>query len=125
TSFNHYAYGAVGEWIYRNVGGIDRIEPGYRTIRIRPRPGGELTWATAALASPYGRIESAWSLADGAVRLEVTVPPNTTAEIWVPTDDAAAVTEGGGPATPARIEDGAAVFAVGSGRYAFSAPYGR
>ncbi|HVX47723.1 MAG TPA: family 78 glycoside hydrolase catalytic domain [Mycobacteriales bacterium] len=122
TSFNHYAYGAVGEWIYRNVGGIDRLEPGYRRIRIRPRPGGELTWATAALNCPYGRIESAWSLADGAVRLEVTVPPNTTAEVWVPTSDAAAVTEGGAPAPAARAEAGAAIFEVGSGTYAFTAP---
>jgi alpha-L-rhamnosidase len=124
TSFNHYAYGAVGDWIYRNVGGIDQFEPGYRRIRIRPRPGGELTWAKATLDSPYGPLESSWSISDGEFRLQTTIPANTRAEVWVPAGDPASVTESGQPAEPTRVESGAVVFELGSGSYSFTAKQG-
>jgi alpha-L-rhamnosidase len=87
NSFNHYAYGAIGEWMYATVAGIDLDpeRPGYKHIIIRPQPGGDLTHASARLHSPYGLIESAWKL-DGAggFTLKVTIPANTTATVQLP-----------------------------------------
>jgi alpha-L-rhamnosidase len=79
NSFNHYAYGAIGEWLYRVVAGIevDPTEPGYKRIVIQPQPGGQLTYAGASLDSMYGKIESKWMLEDDDFQLAVTIPPNT------------------------------------------------
>lgn len=85
TSFNHYALGAVADWMHRTIGGIAPAEPGYRTVRIAPRPGGGLTWADTALESPHGRIAVSWRLADGGeLDVEVTVPDGVTAEVDLP-----------------------------------------
>jgi alpha-L-rhamnosidase len=85
TSFNHYAYGAVGAWIYANLGGLSAAEPGYKKLLVRPRPGGGVTWAKTALETPYGRAAVDWRTSDGGgLELDVTVPPNTTAEVWLP-----------------------------------------
>jgi alpha-L-rhamnosidase len=65
TSFNHYALGAVADWLHRVVGGIEPAEPGYRTVRIAPRPGGGLTWAETSLDTSHGRIRH---LAAGRLR---------------------------------------------------------
>ena len=87
NSFNHYAYGAVGEWLYATVGGIDFAEPGFRKIRFAPIPGGDITWARASLATRHGTASIDWKRAnDKATALEVTivVPPNTTAILELP-----------------------------------------
>lgn len=84
TSFNHYAYGAVGSWMYAVIGGIAPAEPGYRRIVIRPRPGGGLTWAKTALETPHGRVVTNWWIEDGGFVLEVIVPPNTSADVHLP-----------------------------------------
>jgi alpha-L-rhamnosidase len=85
TSFNHYALGAVADWLHRTVGGIAPAEPGYRTVRVAPRPGGGLTWAECSLDTPRGRIAVAWRLdPSGALDVDVTVPDQVTAEIDVP-----------------------------------------
>jgi alpha-L-rhamnosidase len=86
NSFNHYAYGAVGEWIYRTIGGIelDPEEPGYQKIVFHPQPGGGLTQSRHSLETPYGRVSMAWTLADGRWTLEFEVPPNTTAKLILP-----------------------------------------
>ncbi|MGE5598675.1 MAG: family 78 glycoside hydrolase catalytic domain, partial [Bacteroidota bacterium] len=83
NSFNHYAYGAVGDWLYRVAAGIevDEERPGYKHILIKPQPGGELSFARAELASMYGLIRSAWTKEGGRTRLRVTIPPNTTASV--------------------------------------------
>ena len=60
-SFNHYAYGAVGAWLYGTVVGLQLVEPGWRRFRVAPRPGGGLDWAEASLESPLGRIDARWS----------------------------------------------------------------
>ena len=83
-SLNHYAYGAVGDWLYRVVAGISELEPGYRTIKIQPHPGGGLTWVKASYECPYGRIVSNWRVEGGRFTLHVEVPPNTRAEVWLP-----------------------------------------
>ncbi|ROS28338.1 alpha-L-rhamnosidase [Rathayibacter sp. PhB127] len=79
TSFNHYALGAVADWLHRVVAGLAPAEPGYRSILFRPRPGGGLTSASAAHLTPYGRASIAWTLADGELRVEVEVPVGATA----------------------------------------------
>src|SRR5437867_11461966 len=84
TSFNHYALGAVADWLHRVVGGIAPAEPGYRRIEVRPVPGGGLTHARARHHTPYGPAECSWQIIDGEIQVEVQVPPNTTASVILP-----------------------------------------
>ncbi|URN04956.1 glycoside hydrolase family 78 protein [Actinomadura madurae] len=119
NSFNHYAYGAVGEWMYENIAGIAAAEPGYRRTVIRPRPGGDVHRAAATYDSVYGPVSSRWSLRGDRFALDVSVPVNTTAEVWVPAAKADDVAQQG--ARFLRMQDGAAVFEVGSGSYRFVA----
>jgi alpha-L-rhamnosidase len=84
NSLNHYAYGAIGEWIYERIAGIAPLEAGYKTIRIAPVPKMPLTAAEANLNTPYGKVVSSWTTAEGIFNLKVTVPPNTTAEVIMP-----------------------------------------
>lgn len=127
NSFNHYAYGAIGEWMYRVMAGIeiDESAPGYRRVLIQPRPGGGHTRVTAAHETPYGRVSSAWTLEAGRFALDVEVPPNATASVRIPAARAAGVSESGRPLAAgagilAHRQDGdAVVVEVGSGRYAF------
>ena len=84
NSFNHYAYGAIGQWLYETVAGIRPAQPGYKRIVIHPRPGGGLTYAKASYQSLYGLIESGWRLDGETFTLEVTIPPNTTATVTAP-----------------------------------------
>ncbi len=86
NSFNHYAYGAIGDWLYTTVAGIrhDETAPGYKHIHLRPQPGGPLSRASAQYESMYGTIACRWEIRDGKILLEVTIPPNTTADILLP-----------------------------------------
>ncbi|AYC43387.1 alpha-L-rhamnosidase [Streptomyces griseorubiginosus] len=81
TSFNHYALGAVAEWLHGTVAGLGASEPGYRGIVFRPRPGGGITWAHAAHESPYGRVEIRWDLDESGLTVRATVPTGTTARV--------------------------------------------
>jgi alpha-L-rhamnosidase len=84
TSFNHYALGAVADWLHRTVAGLGPAEPGYRRLLVRPRPGGGLTHASAAHETPYGRAEVRWHRDNGELEVDVLVPPGTTATIDLP-----------------------------------------
>ena len=84
NSFNHYALGAVADWLHRTVGGLAPAAPGYRRIRIAPVPGGGLSWASSRHRTPYGLAESSWRIDDGSIALDALVPPNTTAEVVLP-----------------------------------------
>jgi alpha-L-rhamnosidase len=86
ASLNHYSKGAVISFLHRYVAGIQLLDdgPAYRHFRVAPRPGGGLTWARAALESPYGRIEASWSTGATGTTLTVLVPPNTEAEVALP-----------------------------------------
>jgi hypothetical protein len=135
NSFNHYAYGAIGEWLYRIVAGIevDPAEPGYKHVLFQPQPGGGLTYARATLDSPYGLVASAWELTEADFRLSITVPPNTHATVRLPAQSPVlsaangldAVAEGGQPLTPgngilsAHVAGDVAIIEVGSGNYEF------
>ncbi|MBB6239698.1 alpha-L-rhamnosidase [Pedobacter sp. AK013] len=89
NSFNHYAYGAIGDWMYKNIAGINPVsaQPGYKSILIAPRPGGKLTSASGELETVYGMVKSSWTIADGVFKLDVTVPANATATIVLPKTD--------------------------------------
>jgi len=96
TSFNHYALGAVADWLHRFVGGLAPAEPGYRRLEIRPHPGGGLTSARARHQTPYGIAECTWELAAGQMVVEIVVPPNTTASVTLPGDDRKPIEVGAG-----------------------------
>lgn len=83
-SFNHYAYGAVGDFLYRRIAGIEALEPGYKKSRIAPKPGGNLTSASAFTNTPYGKISAAWNIVGEQFCLEVIIPKKTMAEIVLP-----------------------------------------
>ena len=93
NSFNHYAYGAIGKWMYEVIAGIgiDPARPGYKNIIIHPRPGGGLSYAEAFHESPYGMIRSGWKLKDDELTMNITVPPNTTASVYLPSGTVEAV----------------------------------
>jgi alpha-L-rhamnosidase len=84
TSFNHYALGAVGDWIHRVIGGLSPIEPGYRTILIEPRPGGGITWAKVDLTTPHGQASVHWLLDGDRMSIQADVPPGCTAVLRLP-----------------------------------------
>ncbi len=108
TSFNHYALGAVADWMQRTIGGLAPAEPGYRRLEICPHPGGGLTHARTSHLTPYGLAACEWRVEEGQLELDVVVPPNTTARVTLPAGSAAT---GAGP-----IE-------VGSGSWHWSVVY--
>ncbi|MDR3228577.1 MAG: glycoside hydrolase family 78 protein [Puniceicoccales bacterium] len=127
-SQNHPMFGSVGEWFYQGLLGIDTAGAGFKKIILKPRPIRGLSWARGIYDSVRGPISVHWETTDGTngtFRLRAGIPPNTTAEIWLPASKAAAVTENGIPAVTAkglrllREENGAVVFEVGSGDYDF------
>ncbi len=89
TSFNHYAYGAVADWLHRCVGGLAPAAPGWKRVTVRPLITGQLTHARVAVDTPYGRVESGWRIDDGRVRLDLEIPYGVEADVWVPGADAA------------------------------------
>lgn len=124
NSFNHYAFGAVGQFLYEAVGGIQPLAPGFRRVRVAPHPGGDLSHATVRYNSIRGEITSAWRIADGTLALEVTIPPNVEAEIGVPASDPAHVDATRAPhTTPSGTRDSAAWFTAGGGTHTFTAPW--
>ncbi|MBK1879364.1 alpha-L-rhamnosidase [Pelagicoccus mobilis] len=94
NSLNHYAYGAVGQWMYETVAGLSEAEPGYRRIRIAPVLGKGVTSASAKLETPYGFAQSSWELKGDAFTLEVVIPPNTEGVVEMPDGTVSAVEAG-------------------------------
>jgi alpha-L-rhamnosidase len=127
NSFNHYAYGAIGNWLYSAVAGIELNpeEPGYKKFTINPHIGGNLTSAKASYQSVYGRIESGWQISNNEMTLTITVPPNTTAQVYLPSENKNDITESGKPLGSGSdlklVEErgGQSVVEVGSGEYVF------
>jgi alpha-L-rhamnosidase len=128
NSFNHYAYGAVGDWMYRVIGGInqDPLYPGYKRVLIRPRPGGGLTYAKAHLQTMNGFLRSEWEIIGDTLKLSVEIPPNTTARIIVPDATTESLTESGKPVDQvfapgdlSQLDDGLELR-TGSGQYWFA-----
>ncbi|MEI6810014.1 MAG: family 78 glycoside hydrolase catalytic domain, partial [bacterium] len=82
NSFNHYAYGSCGQWMFSTMAGIDTEGPGFEKIVIRPRPGGQIKYCQASYDSIHGRVATRWDVDGKELRLKVTIPANTTATIW-------------------------------------------
>jgi len=89
TSFNHYAYGAVADWLHRRVAGLAPAAPGYREVEVRPLVTGQLDHASAGFDSPYGPVRVSWRLDGGRFELELDVPPGVTAHLDLPLDEPA------------------------------------
>ncbi len=131
NSFNHYAYGAIGDWMYRVVAGIelDPNQPGYKHILIQPKPTQELSNAKASYKSIRGLISSGWEIKDERLQLEVRIPPNTSASVLLPNAKLDEVSEGNSKVRSAKgilsseqLEDGVKME-VASGTYVFSYPF--
>jgi alpha-L-rhamnosidase len=128
NSFNHFAFGAVAEWVWRNLVGLnpDEAHPGYKRFTIKPRLSEGLTWVKGSYESIYGTIECDWGIEPERFHLNLTVPPNSTATVYLPTDEPGSLLENGLPVSRSqgvkliRVEDEYAVLEVTSGTYAFT-----
>jgi alpha-L-rhamnosidase len=120
--------GYLGAWMYQTLGGIayDPDQPGFKHIIMRPEPVGDLKWVNASFQSLYGLIKSEWKLETGRFIWKVTVPPNSAATIYIPTNDPASILESGRNIEKStgikfsRIENNLAIYEIGSGNYEFS-----
>jgi alpha-L-rhamnosidase len=128
NSFNHYAYGAIGDWMYRTVAGLtdDPAQPGYKHVVVRPQPGGGFTYAKATLVTPYGEAGSGWKLDGDRLTVTAIVPPNTRATVHLPgarleqvREGASALASASGVGRSTQTGDTVAVE-VGSGSYTFA-----
>lgn len=127
NSFNHYSLGSVGEWLYRYVLGIDTESNsyGYKEMKIHPRPGGKLTYAKGSFKTIHGEVKSEWKLEDHQFFLNVSIPANTTANVYIKAEDLSTIYEGGRPVI--EIDEIAIVghdgenmiLKIGSGDYQF------
>lgn len=129
NSFNHYSYGAIGDWMYRQMVGLDTDEDGvgYKQIKVKPHIGGGFTFASASLDTYYGKLSNGWKVEGNKINMTVEIPANTTATVYIPAAKTEAVTEGGRPLSAISdvkvtgVEDGYVVLQLGSGVYSFVA----
>jgi alpha-L-rhamnosidase len=127
NSFNHYAYGAIGEWLYATVAGISELAPGFKKILLRPQPHNKLTHAAATLDTPYGIVSSAWKRTKKTFSWTVVVPPNTTATVVPPSTSLDDVRIANKPwrdveGVTATTHDGHPALTLLPGRYTFTLP---
>jgi alpha-L-rhamnosidase len=123
----HSCFTSPDNWFYQGLAGIqtDPAAPGFKNTILKPALAGDVTWVKSHHESPYGKIVSNWKREGEKLTMDVTIPPNSTATVFVPAKDAASVIESGKPAGEAegvkflRMENNAAVYAVGSGNYQF------
>ncbi len=128
NSFNHYSFGAVGQWMMAYSAGIQRDEPGFRKFLLQPEPDptGEMTSVEAYYESMYGKIESEWKTDGEILSYRAVVPANTTAKLYLPASSVKEIRESGRKTKKAkgvtflRYENGKAVFELGSGNYSFT-----
>jgi alpha-L-rhamnosidase len=127
NSFNHYAYGAIGDWMYRAMAGINTTEdkPGYKHSFIKPHIGGGLTGVSATLETYYGKISSSWKIQGSNLIFNVEIPVNTESTVYIPTSNPGNILINGRPlsqqgSTFPSVVDGKYVrLELGSGKYEF------
>lgn len=127
NSFNHYAYGAIGDWMYRKMVGLDTYEDGvgYRHIQIQPHLGGGLTYASASLDTYYGKVSNSWKIENHRILMDVAIPTNTRATIYLPATNAGDISESGKTLSEVKGfsikdgKDGYVIIDTGSGEYHF------
>lgn len=128
-SQNHPMFGSISEWYYRSLLGINPIEPGFRKFQIKPQPTGDLSWAKGSYDAVTGRIACEWKIKGTSLTMNVSVPANTKAVIYVPTANKRPVSESGNPVKDSDslvfkgYEGAYAIFEAGSGDYAFESEY--
>ena len=128
-SQDHPMFGSVSAWFYRSLAGINAGAPGFKKIIIKPQPDSNLTYVKGSYNSIHGRIASSWQISGGRFQLDVEIPANTTAVIWVPIGNDENITESGKPMQESRglkllrVEDKYAVIETGSGNYHFKTNY--
>jgi len=128
NSFNHYSFGAVGQWMMAYSLGIQRDEPGFRKFVLQPGPDptGQMKWAAGYYDSMYGRIKSSWKTENGVLTYEASVPGNTTARLYLPASSVDSISENGKPVKKSKgvtfigYEEGKAIFELTSGNYIFT-----
>ncbi|HEX2969755.1 MAG TPA: glycoside hydrolase family 78 protein [Bacteroidales bacterium] len=121
NSFNHYAYGAIGDWMYRVSAGIETDGPGYKKLTIQPHPAKKLSFAKASYDSPYGKVTSGWERKDGKIIVKVIIPANSEAIVYIPVNDISKIKENGAAVQPGKelkVSDKIG-FQRGSGEYVF------
>ncbi|OIR12914.1 bacterial alpha-L-rhamnosidase [mine drainage metagenome] len=127
NSFNHYSYGAIGDWMYRKMVGLDTYEDGvgYKHIKIKPHIGGGFTFANASLQTYYGKLSCDWKVEANKMMMDVEIPANTSATIFIPAANAGSITESDKPLSSINeikvvgIKDGYVELNIGSGVYHF------
>ncbi|MFV0605916.1 MAG: family 78 glycoside hydrolase catalytic domain [Niabella sp.] len=127
NSFNHYAYGAIGDWMYRKMAGVDTYEDGagYKHIKIKPHIGEGFTNVAASLKTYYGTVGNQWEVNDKGITMQSEIPANTRATIWIPETDSNKITEGGKPISQQKnikvtgVTDNYTTIECGSGKYNF------
>lgn len=124
-SQNHPMFGSIVEWYYRSLLGINTIKAGFERIMIKPQPAGDLTWAKGSYNSVRGTISSSWKIDNGTFKLDVDIPANCTAEVWLPVNGNAFTKKNTSHLKAdkdirfLRAEQGFEIFEVGSGTYSF------
>ena len=127
NSYNHYSYGAIGDWMYRVMVGLDTYEdgPGYKHIKIQPHLGGGFTNAAASLDTYYGKLSNSWKITPDSFLMDVEIPANTIANVFLPAKSAAEIAEGEAPILSNKIfevvseKEGWVELSLGSGNYHF------
>ena len=122
NSFNHYGYGAIGQWLYRTVAGIwyDETQVGYKNILFEPKPYGDFNFAGATHETPYGTATSSWKISDGVMEWTVVIPPNATGTLTFPTKKPKTIRVNGMRVAPDIFKTSAEGFPqlqLGSGTY--------
>jgi alpha-L-rhamnosidase len=128
NSFNHYAYGAIGDWMYEVGAGIaiDPAKPGYKHILVQPQPGGGFTSMKAWHQTMYGKVSSAWTMNADKFELAIEIPANTTATVRLPKTQLASVSENGQPLVSGngiislKQNGDSVIIEIGSGKYRFN-----
>lgn len=129
NSYNHYAYGAIGDWMYRVMVGMDTYqdEPGYKHIRIKPVTSGGFDFAEASLLTYYGNLHAGWKTENGKIIMDIEIPANTKANVYIPGLNVTDITESGKPLNQnkdlqiGKTADGYIEVMAGSGIYHFVA----
>lgn len=117
VSYNHYAFGVIGDWLYRTIAGINPGKPGYKHIIIKPEPDEIMTYAKASYESVYGEIASEWNITDGMMTLDVKIPPNTTASVYIQGEVISEINKH--DVISMRQEIDKVIVDIGSGEYSF------
>ena len=121
NSLNHYAYGSIGDWLYRSAVGIQEAAPAYKRIVIKPHTGGNFDYMNASTITPYGKVSASWKAKENVLtELAVEIPFNTTAEVYVPATSVESVSVDDASLKASGVVDGYVKFSVGSGKYLFN-----